>query len=264
MGLQVFCLRCEPLLFEWSGTVGAAPSRWGIQVGTVQISGVVDTLQQTRGGSIQGVVMSPKGSRPSVESDVRVVPASEASRDDLRAIFGTRGVGATCLCQRYKLERNESFGSVPVEVRWDRLIDQTDCGNGGERTSGLVGYLDDEAVGWCAVEPRPYYIGLVRTFRVPWDGRDEDRTDLSVWAVTCLFTRAGYRRQGVSRAMAKAAARFADERGASALEAYPSVSGGSLPEDLHIGTLKTFEDAGFREVHRPSKRRAVMRIDFER
>jgi GNAT superfamily N-acetyltransferase len=168
------------------------------------------------------------------------------------------------MCQRYKLERKESFGSVPVEVRWDKLVDQTDCGNGGERTSGLVGYLDDESVGWCAVEPRPNYIGLVRTFRVPWDGRDEDRADLSVWAVTCLFTRASYRRQGVSRAMAKAAVTFADERGASALEAYPNVSVGSLPEDLHVGTLKTFEEAGFREVHRPSKRRAVMRIDFER
>lgn len=64
--------------------------------------------------------------------------------------------------------------------------------------------------------------------------------------------------------MAKAAARFSDERGAAALEAYPSVSGGSLPENLHVGTLKTFDEAGFREVHWPSKRRAVMRIDFER
>lgn len=133
--------------------------------------------------------MPPKAPKPSVESDVRAVPASEASEDDLRAIFGARGMGAACLCQRYKLERKESFGSVPVEVRWDRLIDQTDCGNGGERTSGLVGYLDDEAVGWCAVEPRPNYIGLVRTFRVPWDGRDENRTDLSVGGDVLVYPR---------------------------------------------------------------------------
>ena len=31
--------------------------------------------------------------------------------------------------------------------------------------------------------------------------RDEDKADASVWAVTCLFTRAGFRKRGVSRAL---------------------------------------------------------------
>ena len=31
----------------------------------------------------------------------------------------------------------------------------------------------DEPVGWHAVEPRTEYDGLLRVFRVPWDGRDE-------------------------------------------------------------------------------------------
>lgn len=95
---------------------------------------------------------------------------------------------------------------MPVEERQQRLREQTDCGRPRSRTtSGLVGYLGDEPVGWCAVEPRPAYEGLVRVFRVPWDGRNEDRSDTSVWAITCLFTRAGYRRRGVSHAMAQAA-----------------------------------------------------------
>ena len=92
---------------------------------------------------------------------------------------------------------------------------------GSETTSGLVAYLDGEPVGWCAVEPRPAFTGLVRNNRVPWEGRDEDKADESVWAVTCLFTRAGYRKRGVSRALAAAAVDFARERGARALEGYP-------------------------------------------
>jgi hypothetical protein len=37
---------------------------------------------------------------------------------------------------------------------------QTDCGRPRSRiTSGLVGYVGDEPVGWCAVEPRPAYRG---------------------------------------------------------------------------------------------------------
>ena len=50
-----------------------------------------------------------------------IVPANEASWEDLQAIFGTRGQAARCQCQRYKLRPQESFGSFPVEERAFRL-----------------------------------------------------------------------------------------------------------------------------------------------
>ena len=62
--------------------------------------------------------------------------------------------------------------------------------------------------------------------------------------------------------MARAAVKFAQERGAAALEAYPTVSGAGLPEELHVGSLAAFRNAGMTEVHRPTPRRAVVRIDF--
>jgi GNAT superfamily N-acetyltransferase len=196
-------------------------------------------------------------------STITVLPANEASCDDLRTIFGTRGPAARCQCQRYKLEPKESFGSFPSEERAFRLRQQTDCGNpDSDATSGLVAYLGGEPVGWCAVEPRPAYSGLVRVFRVPWDGRDEDKTDEGIWAVTCLFTRAGFRKRGVSRALARAAVGFARERGARALEAYPMASRNALLEELHPGTESVYADAGFTEVLRPTLRRAVLRVDF--
>jgi len=102
----------------------------------------------------------------------------------------------------------------------------------------------------------------VRNNRVPWEGRAEDKTDDSVWAVTCLFARAGFRRRGVSRALARAAVDFARERGARAIEAYPMTTTKAIDEELHVGTHSVFADAGFAEVIRPTLRRAVMRIDF--
>jgi GNAT superfamily N-acetyltransferase len=194
---------------------------------------------------------------------VSVVPANAVSWDDLQAVFGTRGPASVCQCQRYKLRRRESFAGFPVEERADRLRQQTDCGHpDSDTTSGLVAYLGDDPVGWCAVEPRPAYEGLVRNNRVPWADREEDRTDESVWAVTCLFTRAGFRKRGVSRALARAAVDFARERGARALEAYPITTGNVISEELHVGTPGVFADAGLTEVGRPTLRRAVMRIDF--
>jgi GNAT superfamily N-acetyltransferase len=194
---------------------------------------------------------------------ISVVPANEASWDDLQRVFGTRGTGARCQCQRYKLSPGESFGSFPAEERAERLRRQTGCGEPGSgTTSGLVAYLDGEPVGWCAVEPRTAYTGLVRNSKVPWEGRDEDNADPTVWAVTCLFARAGFRKRGVSRALARAAVDFARARGARAIEAYPMTTANAISEELHVGTVSVFAEAGFGEVSRPTQRRAVMRIDF--
>lgn len=195
---------------------------------------------------------------------MRCVPANEAAWEDLQAVLGTRGAGARCQCQRSKLRPREAFGNTSVEERADRLRAQTRCGDpDAETTSGLVGYVGDEPVGWCAVEPRTAYEGMVRNAsRAAWVGREEDRDDESIWAVTCLFVRAGRRRRGISGELAIAAVGFARARGARALEAYPMTTHQALEEELHVGSIGVFAAAGLVEVLRPSKRRAVMRIDF--
>jgi hypothetical protein len=123
---------------------------------------------------------------------VTIVPANEATWEELQAVFGTRGDPSRCQCQRYKIPARRwdmEWASGPVAERAHRLLKQTRCGQPEARTtSGLVAYLDGEPVGWCAVEPRTAY---VRLGRVPWSGRAEDKTDDSVWAVTCFVTRTG-------------------------------------------------------------------------
>jgi GNAT superfamily N-acetyltransferase len=198
--------------------------------------------------------------------EVTIVPANEASWEDLQAVLGTRGAAATCQCQRYKLRPREAFSKFPVEERALRLRTQADCGHpDSDTTSGLVAYLGADPVGWCAVEPRTAYEGLARNYRVPWEGRAEDRSDESVWAVTCFVTRAGFRRHGISRALAQAAVDFARQRGARALEGYPMLTepGQDITwDELHVGSRSIFAAARFEEVSHPTKRRVVMRIDF--
>ncbi|HEY0805793.1 MAG TPA: GNAT family N-acetyltransferase [Pseudonocardiaceae bacterium] len=191
--------------------------------------------------------------------DIHVVPANEASWDDLQAVLGTRGDAPRCQCQWFRTASAE-WRSVPVSERTERLRAQTEAKN----TSGLVAYLDGEPVGWCAVEPRPVYVHLLGS-RVVWAGRAEDPDDDSVWAVTCFVTRTGYRRRGVSGALAAATVEHARQRGARAIEGYPMIT---LPGqevtwgELHVGSRNAFADAGFIEVSRPTRRRVVMRIDF--
>ena len=197
---------------------------------------------------------------------LEVIPANKAGCEDLQLILGTSGEPALCQCQRYKMQPGESWASVGPKELGSRLRRQTNCGRPGSgATSGLVAYVDGEPVGWCAVEQRVAYPRLLLKTRVPWEGRAEDKTDTSIWAVTCIVTRKGFRGHGIGHALARAAVDFARRGGARALEAYPMVTPTDqrvMPVELHVGTRNMFADAGLVEIGRPTLRRVVMRVDF--
>ena len=186
---------------------------------------------------------------------ITVRPVEEALFDDVQTIFGTRGDPARCQCQGYRQGWYERH-SEDVQGRRELLRDQVMEGH------GLVAHLDGEPVGWCSMGPRSDFPYLRQT---TWKGRSEDKDDPGIWAVTCFVTRAGFRRQGVSRALAGGTVDLARDRGARAVEAYPmkpapgkDVTWG----DLHVGALSAFLAAGYRVVHAPSLRRTVVRHEF--
>jgi len=86
---------------------------------------------------------------PATTPLVTIVPANEASWEDLQAVFGTRGDPSRCQCQRYKIRHVESeWRSIPVAERADRLREQIGCDHPEAcTTSGLAAYLDGEPVG---------------------------------------------------------------------------------------------------------------------
>lgn len=200
---------------------------------------------------------------PVVAEQLTVVAANEASWDDIAAILSTGDAGR-CRCQRFKVAGWFWRNTTPEE-RTAMLREQTGCDDpNAATTSGLVAYVDGEPAGWVAVEPRTAYPKL-RTSRVHWTGRHEDKDDDGVWAVTCIVVRKGYRGRGLTYPLALATIAFARERGARALEAYPMITqpGKTITwGELHVGARQVFEDAGFEEVSRPTVRRVVMRIDF--
>ena len=92
-----------------------------------------------------------------------------------------------------------------------------------------------------------------------------ERTAEAIVVVSRAVKHAGFRRQGVSYALARAAVGFARGRGARALEGYPMVPevGRDVPwGEMSVGAQSVFEAAGFKVVSRPGPRRVVLRVEL--
>ena len=190
----------------------------------------------------------------------RIVPAHRAAAEDLDAVMRDGGDAHGCRCQWFKLPQRE-WEATGREERARALVAQAGCGRPDAReTSGLLAYLDGEPAAWVAVEPRRAYPRL-RTARIPWASRDQDKDDAGVWAVTCFVVRRGFRGRGLAKALAVAAVGYAREHGATAVEGYPQ-AGDASESSLYVGSIGIFAAAGLTVVSRPTPGRAVMRLDL--
>ncbi len=125
----------------------------------------------------------------------------------------------------------------------------------GGTVPGVLGYLDGEAVAWCAIEPREAFSALARS-RVckPVD-------DQPVWSIVCFFITKAERGRGLSSRVIEGAVRYAREQGARIIEAYPvEPKKNPMPEVFaYTGIASAFLKAGFKEVARRSETRPIMR-----
>jgi hypothetical protein len=198
-------------------------------------------------------------------SPIKVVPANQATWEDIEAVVGkARSWDRLFFCQRFKLGV-PGWRATTDDERAQMLREQTDCGYPqSDSTTGLLAYVGGEPAGWCCVEPRPA-LPLIPEQRTWYKKRGQDPTDDRVWSVACFVTRTPFRYAGVSRTLAQAAVEFARVRGAGAVEGYAMVTQPGVEitwGELHVGSRSIFADAGMRQVAAPTKRRVVMRIDF--
>jgi len=124
-----------------------------------------------------------------------------------------------------------------------------------DQVPGILAYAEGEPIAWCSVGPRETYPALERSRVLK---RIDDKP---VWSVVCLFVARGFRRKGVSVRILKAAVDFAKKNGAKIVEGYPiEPKKGKWPDAfVWTGLPSAFLKAGFKEVHRGSPTRPIMR-----
>jgi len=178
-------------------------------------------------------------------------PLTSERWSDFEALFGVRGACGGCWCTYWFLPRSQfEAGKGPGNRQAIKEIVDA------ERCPGLLAYLGEQAVGWCALAPREAYPVLERS-------RVLKRVDdLPVWSVVCFFVARQFRRKGVTVGLLKAAVEYAASHGARILEGYPvePKKGGDVPAPFaYTGLASAFRRAGFVEVLRRSETRPIMR-----
>jgi GNAT superfamily N-acetyltransferase len=172
---------------------------------------------------------------------------------DFETLFGERGACGGCWCMVWRLarkdyERNKGAGNRAAMRKLVR--------DGVE--PGILGYLDDEPVGWCAIAPREQYPALERS-RVL-----KKVDDAPVWSISCFFVRKDCRKRGVSVALLREAVEFARAKGATIVEGYPvEPKKDEVPAVFAwTGLASAFLQAGFVESARFAPSRPIMRYQI--
>lgn len=190
--------------------------------------------------------------RPAARPPFKVEPLTPERWPDLEALFGPKGAYGGCWCMFFRVPRAQYSAGCADSGRGNKRAFKRIVSAGEE--PGLLAYVGGVPAGWCALAPREEYGGLARSRTLqPID-------DLEVWSVTCFYVARPYRRQGITVALLEAAAKFVRRKKGVALEGYPNDPKVRWPDAFaYHGTVSAFKRAGFVEVKRVSKGRAIMR-----
>jgi GNAT superfamily N-acetyltransferase len=170
--------------------------------------------------------------------------------NDFEALFGEKGAYGGCWCMYWRTTRRE-FEEGQGAGNKSAMKGIVESGE----VPGLLFYLDNHPVAWCSIAPRDHYASLNRSRIL------KKLDEIPVWSLVCFFVDKDFRNQGLIQEVLRGAIEYVRDQGGKVIEAYPTVpKGGRLPPvSSYMGLPSMFEKAGFVEVARPSKSKAVMR-----
>jgi GNAT superfamily N-acetyltransferase len=182
--------------------------------------------------------------------EVEFRPLTPDTWNDFEVLFGAGGACGGCWCQWWKVKRSR-WEEMKGNPNREAIKTYVFSGN----KPGIIAYIDGQAVGWCAVEPRERYPVLQRSRSLkPID-------EMPVWSITCLFIARDFRNKGLSVKLIREAIEWVKESGGEVIEGYPVIpKKDKMPATFAwTGIVTAFEKAGFSVVQRPSASKAIMR-----
>jgi GNAT superfamily N-acetyltransferase len=185
---------------------------------------------------------------------LEIQPLTKKRWKDLETLFsgpgGSQVRGCWCMYYRRSGSAPKPPGMTYAERNKCDLKTLVDKGV----VPGLLGYRDGEPVAWVSLGPREDYRKLERS---PVMKAVDDKP---VWSVICFYTAKHVRGEGLSAQMLEGAAKYAREKGATLLEAYPvDKPQRTADENMWFGAKSMYDRAGYKEVARRKPARPIVR-----
>jgi hypothetical protein len=140
-------------------------------------------------------------------ADLEFHPLTSGRWTDLEKLFGPRGACGGCWCMWWRLSRSQ-FMRQRGEENKKALKNIVDSGN----IPGIIAYLKEQPIGWCAVAPREAYSSLERSRLLK---RVDDKP---VWSVVCFFVAKPFRHKGLTVRLLEAAVDYVRSNKGAILE----------------------------------------------
>lgn len=185
------------------------------------------------------------------EAELEIHPLTADRWDDLATLFDRPGDPKGCWCMFYRV-RGREFDRLWGAGAREAFREVVDEGP----PPGLLAYRDGVPVGWCAVAPREQFPRILNSPTIkPLDDQP------GCWSIVCFYVLRGERRGGVAAALLEAAVAFAADQGAAWVEGYPKDTEGvrKHANEMFVGSMAMFAEAGFTEAGRRSPQRPIMR-----
>lgn len=186
--------------------------------------------------------------------DILIKPLASDTWDDFESLFGPKGAYAGCWCMWWRLSRKE-FEKGQGEENRQAMKSIVQSG----KIPGLIAYDQSEPCGWCSVAPREHFGSLERS-------RVLKRVDnQEVWSIVCFFIKKNHRGKNLGLKLIQGALKYVKSQGGKIVEAYPTIlkTRKAPPVSTFMGIPKIFKQAGFKEIHRPSQSKLIMRYFIE-
>ncbi|MBL7671762.1 MAG: GNAT family N-acetyltransferase [Bdellovibrionaceae bacterium] len=178
---------------------------------------------------------------------MRIQELSSETWNDFVSLMSTDSQCTECWC----LNHREPAGCPTGSAAKEKMQEMTDK----KKVGGLLAYQDKECIGWIAVDPLAELVG----HDCQPSGKPNE------WSIHCIFVRDGFRGQGVSTDLIRAAIDFAKANGASLISAFPIPSENRkrfpVNEAEFSGRFSTYSKMGFKPVGESSDFYQRMELD---
>jgi GNAT superfamily N-acetyltransferase len=183
---------------------------------------------------------------------LKFLPLNSDRWKDFEKLFGDNGACGGCWCMWWRIKRSEY---EKQKGAYNKKAIRKIVSSG--IIPGILAYDRENPIGWCAIEPRESY-KLLENSRVL------KRIDYEkVWSVVCFFIDKRYRRMGLTEKLLEAALKYAKKNKVKIVEGYPIDSAKTPSTFAWTGFASAFLKVGFKEVHRNSPTRPIMRYYFK-